>query len=224
MRKILVVWLCCTAVLLSAQQDSLLQIIATQSCTCIKTTDTEVDLEMMIGICLLDASTPHKAAITQQLDLDLDNVDNYQTLGELVAPYLIESCPEFQTLMLDEAAEKDEQERWSDIEGPAVVTKPKFGDPGNKQFITTPMPNTNSVGISKPKLTGKIKFIQLGDRNTVGVKVKRGKLHTLELPKGLVGHSKLKKGKVVTLVYKVLRPFNSSEHEVDLVKLVTKIE
>lgn len=229
---------------LFGQRDALMKDVSLSTCECIKNADENLGFEMMVGLCLLQGASPRAEEIEKELGLDLSNVDNYEQLGELLAPSLIDNCPEFLSLMMDAAAdgsfdleddddevapdtpatEDREVEKWSDIGSGSTQSKPAYGGPENKNFITTPLENTNGSGLSKPKVKGKIVAITEGLVNEITLSGPGKQRLVLYLDSPLQGVDKLIKGKTVELTYQEKSHFHAGEGKKVLVKVITKID
>lgn len=221
---------------LFAQRDELMKELSLSACECIKEADENVGLEMKIGLCLLQSSSPRMQEIKDVMGIDLSDMNNFERLGEELAPTLVANCPEFMTMMMDAAADgtldlDDEQESeesnedtWSDMDSDASQGQPDYGGPENKKFITAPMENTNGSGLIKPVVKGKIISVKKGLSNEIVLEGPGKEKHTLYLVTPLENADKLKKGKTLVITYQEKSHFHAGSGKRIVVKMITKID
>lgn len=228
---------------LFAQKDKLMKELSLSACECIKDADESVSFEMKIGLCLLQSASPRADEVKEVMGIDLSDMNNFERLGEELAPSLITNCPEFMSLMMDAAAdgsldfegeeiELDDEiepegsngETWSDMEGEASQSEPDYGGPENKKFITVPMENTNGSGLIKPVVRGKIYSVKKGLSNEIVLEGPDKKKHTLYLTTPLENANKLAKGKTVVITYREKSHFHAGSGKKMVVKMITKID
>ncbi|MEL6356852.1 MAG: hypothetical protein AAFQ37_07995 [Bacteroidota bacterium] len=244
MKYLVTLLICMVFTGLFAQQEELLEELSTTTCECIKETDSTVGFEMTIGLCMLQAAGPKSDEIKEHLGIDLSDLDNYEALGEAVAPALMTNCPEFMTLMMEAAADGDldlsddeeedlgwdellddeEVEEWSDIDGAQDDDLPEYGGPDYKEFITSDIPDTNGSSLPKPTIEGGIQAINEGLVNEVVVKDREGKLQYLYLTNEVSGWEKLKAGAKVKLTYISKDWFHAGKGQREQVWFITSVE
>ncbi len=223
---------------LSAQKKELLKSVSLDACECIKNANLDQDFETTLGLCMLRAATPRAEELEAALDLDLSDLNNYERLGELLAPSLMMHCPEFMDYLLqsvddgeidldtDNTEEAEEESpsfgQWSDIAGRENI--PAYGGPENKKIITEALPNTSGVGLKPLSFSGKITEIRSGMVNEIQIRNSEGETAIFYLETAAAGSERLKKGQEVRIVYKNIERFNAAVGQSQQVKVILAVE
>lgn len=241
--------LCLVTFVAFGQRQELLDELSAGTCECLKDANPDASFEMTIGLCMLQASGSRSDEIKDVLGIDLTNLDNYEALGEAVAPSLMANCPTFMTMMLeaagngelDELLDDDEEieevpgwdelfeeeeggeGEWSDMEA-ASDGDPEYGGAELKEFITSELENTNGSGLTKPTVAGSVKTVTAGLANEILIRDEGGQSRTLYLTRQVPGSEKLKKGARVVITYRSTMMYHAGNGRDQAVWVITKVE
>lgn len=222
---------------LSAQKKELLKSVSLDACECIKKAGPDQDFETTLGLCMLKAASPKADELEEALGLDLSDLNNYERLGELLAPSLMAHCPEFMDYLMqavesgeidldaDNSEEAEEESpsfgQWSDIAGRENI--PAYGGPENKKILTEPIPNTSGVGLKPLSVKGKITEVRNGLINEVHLRTAQGETVIFYLESDVSGRERLIKGQEVGITYKNVERFHAALGQSQSVKVIVGV-
>lgn len=222
-----------------AQKKELLKSVSLDACECIKKAEPDQDFETTLGLCMLKAASPKADELEEALGLDLSDLNNYERLGELLAPSLMMHCPEFMDYLMKAVedgdidlnsdtveAESTEEApsfgQWSDIAGRENI--PAYGGPENKKILTEPIPNTSGVGLKPLAFKGKITDVRSGMVNEIHLRNTKGETAVFYLEMAVAGGERLKKGQEVSITYKNVERFHAALGQSQSVKVIVGVE
>lgn len=85
-------------------QKKITQEISDGTCECLQErvpSEKEASqFEMMLGLCMLEASTGKQDRIKKELGIDMNSMSGMERLGEVIGEYMAMNCPHFMNLIL----------------------------------------------------------------------------------------------------------------------------
>ena len=128
MKKIITLSILCFTIMVSAQgedsKDQLLEDVTKDTCECIAEKNKEgispEDLEMQLGLCLINSYGKFKKRIDKHLDVSLNNPESLEKFGQEVGLKMLTVCPD---TFMSFAGELIEEEMNNDSDGDYVIQK-----------------------------------------------------------------------------------------------------
>lgn len=104
-KTFLLLLLLTTTSFLAIAQESVIDKISSETCDCMtQKAITEMDqslFEQELGMCMITAATPLMAQLQEEENIDLNDPNAFQKIGEKVGAKIATSCPELFTKMME---------------------------------------------------------------------------------------------------------------------------
>ncbi len=131
-RMLMAAVLCLAATALATAQDYLDE-ITRQSCACIDglaPTLTAQQMQMQMGLCILEAATPYQDKLKADHDIDLSDVANLpreaERLGQLIGQRMATDCPGTVAKIFEKMSEEADESGAAPEEEPSPATNAVF--------------------------------------------------------------------------------------------------